>query len=196
MKRIIVAASMALVLGACATASNPGAMVADLTESNIISEDSKLANAVTLESVSGGQETNPLWTSQVSDSDFAEALRQSLAAHAILATDEGDYKLTAELEKLKQPVLGGFNMSVTSDVKYTLTSVETGEVVYEDMVSEKYTAQMGDAFMGVERLRLANEGSIKQNISTMLTNLIAEFDGQGTDSEGGEAMTEDVVSSE
>ena len=129
MKKIIVAASMALVLGACATASNPGAMVADLTESNIISEDSKQANAVTLESVSGGQETNPLWTSQVSDSDFAEALRQSLAAHAILATDEGDYKLTAELEKLNQPVLGGFNMSVTSDVKYTMPSEDRKSVV-------------------------------------------------------------------
>lgn len=205
MKRLIAAFSMALVLGACATASKPGAMVPELTEATIIAEDSKLAEAVSVEGVDGGQKTNPLWVSKVSNEDFTEALRQALAAHAMLATDAGKYSLAAELVKLKQPVMG-FDMSVTSDVKYTLTEIETGEVVFEDTVSEKYTAKMSDAFVGVERLRLANEGSIKSNISSLIAGMIAAVDGAeetgadaepeavGTDEEAEGAEEMDVAS--
>lgn len=167
---------MALTLGACATASNPGAMVPELTEATIIAADSKLSNAIVVEGVEGGKETNPLWTSKVSNEDFAEALRQTFSAHAMLATDAGKFSLVAELLKLKQPIMG-IDMSVTSDVKYTLTELESGDVVFEDTISKKYTATMGDAFIGTERLRLANEGSIKTNIATLIESLVATIDG-------------------
>lgn len=175
MKYVIIALA-AFSLAACASASNPGAMVPDVTNTTLIEEGSNLYEAVTVGEVDGGRETNPLWTSQVSSDDFAEALRQSFAAHAMLATDSGMYRLDAELAELQQP-FAGFNMTVTSQVNYTLTNVETGEVVYESSVEGEYTAAMGDALMGTERLRLANEGSIRTNIELMLAEIIEAVDG-------------------
>lgn len=176
MKKILITAAAAFCLTACATASQPGAMVPAVSADSIVTSQSKLFEAVTVAPVNGGKKTNPLWTSEVSNEDFAEALRQSFAAHAMLATDSGDYRLDAELVKLKQPVMG-IDMSVTSDVKYTLTNTATGAVVFEDVISKKYTAKMSDAFVGVKRLQLANEGSIKSNISALIETMINKVDG-------------------
>ena len=175
MKKLLILSTGLLLMG-CATASQPGAMLAPVTEATMIDSTSQLHESVSLNGVEGGKETNPLWTSKVSNDDFAEALRQSLAAHAMLSTDEGDYRLNAELVKLKQP-LAGVNMSVTSTVKYTLTNVATGDVVFDETIEEKYTAKMGDAFVGVKRLQLANEGSIKSNISSLISMMIEKVDG-------------------
>lgn len=170
MKKLLVAMA-ALSVAACASASNPGAMVAPITEQNVISETSALHQNVVVGDVTGGQQTNPMWTSQVSSEDFAEALRQTFAAHAMLATETGEYRLEAQLVELKQP-LAGLNMTVTSRVSYTLFNVETDEIVFEEIIEEEYTAQMSDAFVGVERLRLANEGSIRENIGSLINNLV------------------------
>jgi len=175
MKYIVIALT-ALSLAACASASNPGAMVPDVSDATLIDRSSGLYEQVSVGEVEGGRETNPLWTSQVASDDFAEALRQSFAAHAMLATETGDYRLDATLVELNQP-LAGFDMTVNSTVEYTLTNVDTGEVVYTSIVAEAYTASMGDAFVGAERLRLANEGSIKTNIERMLREIIEAVDG-------------------
>ena len=165
----------ALAVSACASASNPGAMIAELSDATIIDDASALRQNVSVGEVSGGKETNPLWTSEVSNEDFAEALRQSFSAHAMLATETGRYRLDATLEKLKQP-FAGFNMTVTSTVNYTLTDLESGDVLFTETIEEAYTAEMGDAFMGVKRLQLANEGSIKQNISSLIKLMIETVD--------------------
>jgi len=130
MKKLLII-STAIILAGCTSAAKPGAMAVKVSDDTIISADSKLSQAVSIAGVDGGKKTTPLWTSEVSNEDFTEALNQSLAAHAMLAEGEGKYKLTAELQKLKQP-LAGLNMSVTSIVKYTLTDTSSGDVVMED----------------------------------------------------------------
>lgn len=165
----------ALSLAACASASKPGAMVASVQESAIIPDTSPLRGAITVADVTGGKETNPLWTSKVSNADFSEALRQTLAAHAMLAPGaEGRYVLKAELLALKQP-LAGFNMSVTSKVRYVMS--ESGAAVFDETVEHKHTAKTNEAFLGIERLRLANEGSIKGNIGEFIRRLTEKFSG-------------------
>ena len=173
MKRLILLAAAAA-LSACASASKPGAMVAPVVEANIIADDSPLREAFVVGAVNGGKETNPLWTSEVSNTDFAEALRQSLAAHAMLSAVEGKYRLDAEMLKLKQP-FAGFNMIVTSTVRYTVTDVAGGAIVLDETVETPYTAEVGDSFLAVKRLQLANEGSIKSNISKLIELLIANL---------------------
>lgn len=163
-------------ISACATGANPGAMRVSVSEERLISETSPIHQAIRIGQVGGGKQTNPLWASKVSSEDFAEALRQSFSAHALLAVDGGQYRLDAELLKLKQPFIGA-SMKVTSRVAYTLTDVSSGEIVLAETVDAPYTAKMSDAFIGVERLRLANEGSIKNNISSIIELLIDRLDG-------------------
>ena len=170
MKKLLLTLFATMIVSACATASKPGAMVPEVRTANIISDASKLWQAVSVGDVAGGKDTNPLWKSNVSSDDFAEALRQSLAAHAMLSTQTGTYRLDANLDKVQQP-LAGFNMTVTATVSYTLTNVGTGATVFSETVETPYTAKMGDAFVGVKRLQLANEGAIKENISTLMERL-------------------------
>jgi hypothetical protein len=186
MKKLLVALA-ALSVCACASPSNPAAMVAAASPDVVFSSGSALHQNVELGTVDGGRETNPLWTSQVSSEDFAEALRGSFQAHAILTTQGGDYRLDATLMELNQP-FAGLDMSVHSTVRYALTEVASGDVVYEEVISERYTATMGDAFVGVERLRLANEGSIRANIERLISQLHDQF-GAGA----APAATADVV---
>ncbi len=173
MKRFLTLAVVAITVSGCASASDPGAMAVGVTQATLIADTSPLHHAVNAPTVTGGKDTNPLWVSNVSNGDFAEALRQTLAADTILATDKGRFNLAAQLVSLKQPMMG-FDMTVTADVKYTLTDVATGKVVWQKELTTPYTAKLSDAFLGVERLKLANEGAIKANISQMIAALIAD----------------------
>lgn len=173
MIRLFAVAGACLLLTACASASNPGAMSVAVKETSLITAESGLHKAITAPTVTGGKDTSPLWKSNVSSADFAEALRQTLVANTMLATDNGRFNLAAELVELKQPLMG-FDMTVTARVKYTLTNIGTGQVVWSQEIVTPYTAKVSDAFLGVKRLQLANEGAIKTNIEKLVETLIAE----------------------
>jgi len=49
--------------------------------------------------------------------------------------------------------------------------VESESVVFDETVITPYTATVDDAFAGVKRLRLANEGSAQKNIEEFLNKL-------------------------
>lgn len=175
MQKLLAATAVAacLLMSACAAPSNPGAMALTVDQSTLIDTQSGLSHAISAPTVTGGKETNPLWTSKVSNEDFAEALRQTLAAHTMLATENGRFSLAAQLVQLKQPMMG-LDMTVTATVKYTLTDAASGKVVWSQEIVTPYTAKMSDAFVGVKRLQLANEGAIKANIQKLVEALIAE----------------------
>ena len=66
-----------------------------------------------------------------------------------------------------QPMFG-LNFEVTTHVRYILTDRESGNVVLNETVVAPYTATVGDAFVAIKRLRLANEGSGRKNIEGLL----------------------------
>lgn len=167
------ALGLVLALGACASGATPGAMTAAVSEQTLLSPASRLRQAVQVGAVSGGRETNPLWTSQVSDADFATALRQSLSTHAMLAINAETFRVDATLSALEQP-FAGLDLEVRSRVRYRVTHVASGRVAFEREIAVAYTAPFSAAFMAIERLRLANEGSIRENIRAFLTALVAE----------------------
>lgn len=129
----------------------------------------ELSKNVNVEPVSGGRETNPAWTSEISNSAFFGALRDSLAAQN-LYSDNGRYKLQAALVAVEQPLFG-MDMTVTTRIRYTLIDTQTNQTLLEETVVAPHTATVGDAFAGVKRLRMANEGSAKKNIQNFLNRL-------------------------
>ena len=82
------------------------------------------------------------------------------------------YQLTADLTRLDQPMMG-FNMTVTSTVRYSLIETQTRKEVYAQVIQIGHTASMSDAFIGSQRLKLANEGAVKANIQAFIKDLIA-----------------------
>jgi hypothetical protein len=132
----------------------------------------EIKSNVALSSVKGGEETNPAWTSEISDETFSGAIKQSLVDQG-LYSENGKYSLSVEMIEIDQPLFG-FNMTVTTVVKYILKEKSSGEVLLDEEVNAPYTATVGDAFSGVERLKLANEGSGKKNIEALI-NLLSEL---------------------
>ncbi len=131
--------------------------------------DAGLEKNVQVQPVSGGEETNPLWTSEISSDAFQKAIEQSLEGAGLLG-NAGRYKLSAQLIGVDQPMFG-INFEVTTKVKYSLIDTQSGAVVMDELVEASHTATIGDAFVAVTRLRLANEGAGKKNIEGLLQKL-------------------------
>ena len=165
----------ALTLTGCATAARSDAMVASSVVAPIAANAStKLLGNVAIGDVTGGSSTNPMWLSKVGGAEFEKALEASLKNAGFLSANRqvGDYKLVADLKEIKQPMIG-IDMTVTSSVEYQLIERSTGKNIYRETISAPHTARMSDAFLGTERLKLANEGSIRSNIERLIQRLAA-----------------------
>lgn len=173
LRRLAAAAAVASLMGlaACATPSNPAAMTLPATAGLTASAGDVGYKSVTTVNVSGGNETNPLWTAQVSNADFKTALENSLNAAGYMGSEGRPLVVTASLVNLKQP-MAGLDMSVTSEVRYSVT--RDGTVIFNDTVSATGVGTMGEAFVGTERLRIANEKSIQENIKEFLKRFRAQ----------------------
>jgi hypothetical protein len=174
MKKLVMILGLTLVLGGCATGARMSAMTVSVKEETIIGSESVLHHAIEIAEVSGGEETNPLWISKVSNQEFRKALENSLSVHTMLFEgDTSKFKLLAMLTKLDQPMWGG-DLTVTAIVKYMLTDTEKDLVVFDQLIEAPYTASFGDALLAYERIRLANEGAIRMNIGIFIQKLIDE----------------------
>jgi hypothetical protein len=67
----------------------------------------------------------------------------------------------------------GFNMTVTLETNWTLSRKSDGKVVWQKAIPSTFTAKAGEAFAGVTRLRLANEGAARTNIEQAIKEISA-----------------------
>jgi len=161
---VLVAAAL---LSGCATASKSDAMVAKPVA---VTHASSSDVSVT---VAGGQDTSKMGASQISDDAFAQALRDSITQSGLfkaVAATGGRYKLSAFIGKVDQPMMG-FSMTVKMEVSYTLVDTTSGKAVWSKNIASEHTAKASEAFAGVTRLRLANEGAAKDNIEQALAEM-------------------------
>jgi hypothetical protein len=156
-----------LQLGGCATPATSQAMT--VKPGSTAPVNPKLKGAVALGTISGGKDTSPLWTSQVDNEGFRKALKDSLAVTGYLAPEgtKPSYTVDADLQSLDQPLMG-FTFDVKSTVKYNLRAPAGAKAM---PVVATGTATTSDAFVAVERLRLANERSILENIKEFINQL-------------------------
>lgn len=176
MKSISLVALLALsvsLLSGCATPARTDQMFAQVSPAQRIA-NTPLRNNVAVKDVSGGKDTNPMWMSNVGNSEFEQALEGSLRDAGLLSAGKqaGKYLLTAHMEKVDQPMFGA-SMTVTATVNYVLTERATGKEVLNRTVSLPFTAAWNSSFVGSERLRLANEGAIRVNIGKIIEDMYA-----------------------
>lgn len=154
-------------LGGCATPATSQAMTVSSVDAGM--PNPALRGALKVAAITGGKETSPLWKSQVDNAAFRKSLEDSLANSGYLAAPGAParYEVSAELLSLDQPFLA-FTMNVQSKVNYRLV----GQGVDKRYPIEATgTATTSDAFVGIERLRIANERSILENIKAFLRQL-------------------------
>ncbi|MEO1293389.1 MAG: hypothetical protein AAFV62_11240 [Pseudomonadota bacterium] len=161
-----------LTLGGCASGARSTAMVAPVTAETLIDSASPLHRAIGVGQTSGGEETNPLWTPEVSTGDFRRALETSLNLTTMLGPPSAPFTLDATLEELDQPVIT-LNFTVTATIFYRLRANKTGEIVWQERIAAPHTVNFTENFVRSERLRLASEGAVRENISVFLKQLNA-----------------------
>jgi hypothetical protein len=154
---------VALALAGCATQQ---AMTVSTT---IASPSPKYRNAIAVRSVTGGQMMNALTMPGVTDEPFKNALVSTLATNGYFAQPGAASKfyLDAEIQNLEQPLIG-LDLEVTANVTYKVSGA--GKVdVYP--VKAKGSASFSDSPMAADRLRIANERAMQQNIKQFMEGL-------------------------
>lgn len=132
--------------------------------------------------VEGGQETNSMGASNISNEDFVAALEMAIvstgAFSGVIEDPEGaaDYLLEVAIVDLERPA-AGFDMTCGLTTSWKLSEVgpegAAGALVFQEYIDTEYTATTGDAFAGIKRLRLANEGAGRRNIEEGLKRVVA-----------------------
>lgn len=123
----------------------------------------------------GGYATNPSWTAQTSTEAFAGALIASLVKQDLYSSG-GRYKLDVQFLNIDWPLYAP-NVTRETSIEYTLKDRETNKVIFRDVVVANHTATFSDAFTviplghSVKRIRLANDGSARNNIGLLLEEL-------------------------
>lgn len=170
--RCVLAIVVLCVLNSCATPAQPGGMVPEPALFRSDSFDPAFRAAITPTRVGGGEKTNPLLVSKVGDDEMRDALRLSLERYGLYAPSEAvaPFLLEVFLIELKQPT-SGYTIIVSSVVRYKLIRSKDERVIYDDIITAFYRATLNDAAMGIRRLKLANEGSIRANIASFLDRL-------------------------
>jgi glycerate kinase len=156
------AAAVVIALGGCATAPAPGGMT---VTTDAVQVNPKLKGSVAVTSVTAAKEVAPVYNTA-----FRKALEDTLSRAGYLAANPtaARYKLTAELRQLEQP-LGSADLNVTSDVQYQLTG-PSGPA--QDMpVVAVGSATSSDGLMAGQRMRIASERAIQENIKVLLNQL-------------------------
>lgn len=117
-KAILMLVPFAVIQGCASNATIEG-----MTANPGVTHNQKLVSKVNVEKVQGGRQTNPMWTSQVSNENFQGALVNSLK-NAKLYNNKADseYLLDAVLVDTDQDLFG-INLTVKLDVDYNLTGV-------------------------------------------------------------------------
>jgi len=173
--KLLLCTGFALLVVGCATPARVDQMqVASPMAARTAMANSPMRETIAIRDVTGGKDTNPMWVSNVSSSDFERALEASLKDAGLLSPNRQGSKfvLIASLAKLDQPMFGA-SMTVTASVRYSLLERATNLEVFGRSLVTPYTAAWNDAFIGSERLKLANEGAVRTNIQQLIDALVS-----------------------
>ena len=106
-------------------------------------------------------------SSNVSNSDFSKAIEESIIENSlftqVIHSNGSDYLLNVTIVSLSKPIFGA-SFTVSMEAAWSLSEPITKKVLMRESIKSSHTATMGEAFIGVTRLRLAVEGATRKNI--------------------------------
>lgn len=160
--RVIVLCAIAVVLNGCAQTIVSQTLIPERVRT--VRQHEK---AVSVQ-VTGGRDEDPLGMPTISNTAFADAVTNAinnskLFSSVVPSASDAKYALTIMIASVQQPVLG-YTMTVSMDAGWRLQNRETGQIVWQKGIRSSSTLGVGDAFIGMTRVRLATEGAARENI--------------------------------
>jgi hypothetical protein len=136
--------------------------------SAIVNASPKYRNAIAVRSVTGGRMMNAMTVMGVENEPLKAALQSSLAASGYLAqSGPPKFYVDAEIINLDEPLIG-FNLDVTADVTYKISGPGTAATY---PIKSTAHATFSDSPVGADRVRIANERAMQENIRQFLLAL-------------------------
>src|SRR5262245_40387955 len=171
--RAVLAALALLALAACARPPMYEARPPDLAGLDLSRGPAPAyRNAITVGSVSVGQDSPMPWRSNVSPAEIQETLVRTLQLAGLGVPQGGRFRLDVVLVSLQRPY-AGFAMTVPAQIAYRLTEVATGTVVYNSVLTTLGNASLDDAITNEMRLRIADERAVRANLRALVGELYA-----------------------
>lgn len=162
---ILLGAISFALLGGCASPVTRDAVIVD--DVTVVNQHQAAVSVATR----GGSETSALGSSSISDAEFAKAIEESVLKNEVftrvVTAENAEYLLNVTIVEMSKPSIG-FNFTVRMEAAWSLVNAETKEIKLRKSIRSEYTATMGEAVVGVTRLRLAVEGAVKENIRSGL----------------------------
>lgn len=159
-----------LALAGCTWNARPVQMAAPATAPAAVPPS--LASAIDVGAVEGGRETWQLYVTAVDTDRIADAVRRSLAARTLLAARDPRYRLRVSLDEWRQPTFGD-DLTVAVTLSCRLEAPDAPRPHWEATHPATFTAPRAAAADGGARLRLANEGAVRQGLGACLDDLAA-----------------------
>ncbi|MDQ3564697.1 MAG: hypothetical protein M3436_11335 [Pseudomonadota bacterium] len=156
----------------CAQGPEVPAMVPDINTASYVSGPKTIA----ILRARGGEETSFFMTSMIDNEGFRKALTVALEKSGlfrIVFIDlHGDYVLYPKI--VFQNVVPGPSMRSVLKVEYRIVDGLSEKELWQRRVISTYDASLAEALYGVSRVRKAHEGSVRENIHSLLKQL-SEF---------------------
>lgn len=130
--------------------------------------------SVEVGSVEGGKSSGLLNDIRISDLDLREAIINSLAVRGALARGSPDFRIDAEVIRGStgmQEILMGLNVTTTVDMRWLVTDPASGDRVFSGTLTSAGTASSSEYFNPTERIQVATERAIQENIRKLIATL-------------------------
>jgi hypothetical protein len=129
---------------------------------------------ISINESTGGIKPNPRWTSQISNTEFTDALTSSMEKsgvfQGVISGDGADYILDVEILNYDQPWYGSV-MKVRMETTWKLTDAKTKKVVWSNTFPSAYRAEWESSMFDRARIRNAHEGVARANIKEGIRRL-------------------------
>ena len=106
----------------------------------------------------------------ISNESMKIAIENAILQNSIFSNDNKEYRLNVSVLAIENPLMG-VNLTAELRIRWTLFDVENGIEVFNEVVANEYTATMSDSIVAAQRLRIANENVVKENIKIALEQI-------------------------
>ena len=166
--RLAISGTLLALLAACAQPADPTRMTVAPATGADMGYPAQFSGTMCVRSVTGGEDTNPLWVSKLGNTEFSTALSGSMTAAGLIGTPCA-YPVDVNLLGLSQPAIG-FDLTVTAHANYKVYDKNAQPVLLET-ITAPYTAGFSESPIAVIRLQRANEGAVRESIRQFLNKL-------------------------
>jgi hypothetical protein len=156
----MLALALAVLVAGCATSQG-------MSVGAVGNAPPKYRHTMEVRSVTGGAMMNVLTQPGVSNEPLKEALESSLRTNGYLASSGARYFIDADIKNLDQPIIG-LDLNVSAVVTYKVSGAGTSASY---PIRSEGKATFADSAIAADRLRIANERAMQDNIRQFLRAL-------------------------